>query len=720
MEEATTIAQRAGEPIWMERLIRRSCEIDSTFGSTLRLASFLALAGKANEARSLLAGVPADEGEELYRQLRGILHATSGQADEAMALFDASPGPLDENRPAPIALLAAQSMMERCDIVETNALVGKLAQRYPSHLRVRALSLRCRLFLGDYDGARQLLEPPEPSLERASLSNRRAFFEAVADALEFFGWSSRLFDFTRDKIVQDPTHWNLYGRAATAARVTSRDKEYAELVAAIPHAARDSAEGLAVLCHWLADENRIDEASRALDKMRPLAAGWFLDARLYLSLHTQGQRRLEEILAAHAKCGVSLLNPAIACGIYRYYHDCSVDRLRECLEELKKFDRSAPANVNYWQIYLRCLIAVGETHTAEEFYRALPSGLAKCAALAPFGMFFEATQGQHDRARKSWLDYIRTTHHRCVNAPSSYPKTVALKFTEKPGAVLLFVTLFNGADYIDWFLAYYRALGVDHFFVTDNGSTDGSLERLCAQADVSVFFNPESFAASGFGILWVNHLMQRFGVGHWCFHVDLDEGFVFPGCDAGRTLHNLLSYCDDHGFCAVPAIELDMYPERLDGDAERDVFAASCYFDTDYEFIRCELPPYVMIQGGLRQRLTGVAVLMQKSPLVRVASDVRYIECNHGTTHLPVADLSGALLHYKFAGDMKRRIEEAISRAEHFASAIFYRRLNSAVTSLGWNGSLLSKYSRRYAGSGSLLEVGLIKSSAPWEAYRQH
>ena len=140
----------------------------------------------------------------------------------------------------------------------------------------------------------------------------------------------------------------------------------------------------------------------------------------------------------------------------------------------------------------------------------------------------------------------------------------------------------------------------------------------------------------------------------------------------------------------------------------------------DYDTIRTELPPYNMIQGGLRRRLTGLAVLMHKSPLVLMAPDVRYTECNHTTTHLPQADVSGALLHYKFIGDMRRRVKEAISRREHFGGAIFYRRLDSAVGSSGANGVLLSSYSRRYDVADTLLHHGLMQSGAAWEGYRSH
>jgi len=183
-------------------------------------------------------------------------------------------------------------------------------------------------------------------------------------------------------------------------------------------------------------------------------------------------------------------------------------------------------------------------------------------------------------------------------------------------------------------------------------------------------------------------------------------------------LRDLLIYCDQREFCSVPAIQLDMYPEHLEAKPGANLFESNHYFDSDYIMVPSEIPPYVMIQGGIRERLTGLALSLQKSPLVRMSPDVRYIECNHHTTHLPVADVSGALLHYKFVGDLRSRIEQAISRNEHFAGAISYRRLSSALGSGKSTRSLISLKSRRYEGSISLLRHGLIKGSGPWDSYR--
>src|SRR4029077_7966794 len=62
---------------------------------------------------------------------------------------------------------------------------------------------------------------------------------------------------------------------------------------------------------------------------------------------------------------------------------------------------SAWNKAHFWQIYLRCLIALGEEQRAAGRYSALPPGLGSGAVLGPFKMFFDAAQGAHEKQEKA-------------------------------------------------------------------------------------------------------------------------------------------------------------------------------------------------------------------------------------------------------------------------------------------------------------------------------
>ena len=47
-----------------------------------------------------------------------------------------------------------------------------------------------------------------------------------------------------------------------------------------------------------------------------------------------------------------------------------------------------------------------------------------------------------------------------------------------------------------------------------------------------------------------------------------------------------------------------------------------------------------------------------KTPIVRAGRGIQFIASSHFTTPTLVADVTGALLHFKFLGDYERRNEE--------------------------------------------------------------
>ena len=113
----------------------------------------------------------------------------------------------------------------------------------------------------------------------------------------------------------------------------------------------------------------------------------------------------------------------------------------------------------------------------------------------------------------------------------------------RPGDVLAFTTPRNEKIRLEYFLKYYRRLGIDHFVMVDNASDDGSREYLADQPDVSLWSSTASYKRSRFGMDWLNALMRQYAHGHWCVVVDPDEFLIYPFCDT-RPIPALTDWLD--------------------------------------------------------------------------------------------------------------------------------------------------------------------------------
>ncbi|MGE3623448.1 MAG: glycosyltransferase family 2 protein, partial [Bdellovibrionales bacterium] len=109
----------------------------------------------------------------------------------------------------------------------------------------------------------------------------------------------------------------------------------------------------------------------------------------------------------------------------------------------------------------------------------------------------------------------------------------------------IFVTR-NEAQRLPWLLRYYRGLGVDRFFVVDNGSTDGSVDFLLRQKDCHVFVTHDSYTESGFGHSWQQIVLDMYGEDNWWLIVDADEVFVYPDSET-VPLPQFTHYLDSLG-----------------------------------------------------------------------------------------------------------------------------------------------------------------------------
>lgn len=192
--------------------------------------------------------------------------------------------------------------------------------------------------------------------------------------------------------------------------------------------------------------------------------------------------------------------------------------------------------------------------------------------------------------------------------------------------VILISTLRNERKRLPFFLNYYRNLGISHFLIVDNGSTDGSHEYLADQSDVSIWTTTESYKRAAFGVHWVNYLLRKFAVGHWILCVDVDEFFVYPHCDT-RPLDALTDWLDACSVRSFGTLLLDMYPKGKIQDAHYEdgdnPIETAPYFDAgNYAYSMNAKYKNLWIQGGPRQRVffaekPSFGPALNKIPLVK-------------------------------------------------------------------------------------------------------
>lgn len=452
-----------------------------------------------------------------------------------------------------------------------------------------------------------------------------------------------------------------------------------------------------------------------MDKMRGMNRWRWLALALRNACHAGAIAEVDALRGLLRSEGCYWPGPDVMTALFAYYFEVTAERITALLEEMMPLFNRSFEDPGLQALRLRLQIGLSREEDARRDLAAMPPGLRACAELKPFEMYMAAHDGDVATADEGWRRWIVDTAPIATDARASYPQERVVRFEGQPDAILCFVCVFNGIEYVDWFLDHYRRLGVDHFFFCDNASTDGTAERLLEQPDVSLFHAPDSFAASGCGIFWINHLMRRFGVGHWCLHVDMDEALVFPMLDHGRDLHDLTRYLSARGHGCTESMMIDMVPPGFPGQVEGGSasFEQCLHFDPDLVSMPSELPPYRFIKGGVRSRMTGRSLLMTKSPLVRMNPDFAYLVNNHHHTHLPVSDVTTALLHYKFIGAYGKRFAEAIARREHFQGARFYRQLVRSLDSQsdGMSADALVAYT----GPSQLVSLGLLRSSPCWD-----
>jgi glycosyltransferase involved in cell wall biosynthesis len=263
------------------------------------------------------------------------------------------------------------------------------------------------------------------------------------------------------------------------------------------------------------------------------------------------------------------------------------------------------------------------------------------------------------------------------------PKKVQ-KIDVNKGDILLISCVRNESLRLPYFLKYYRAKGIDKFFIIDNNSTDDTLNYLLQQPDVYPWYSPLSYKQANFGSAWVELLLRKYAIDHWCLVVDADEIFYYPYCE-NKNIHQLCEILDQHYKKACPAILLDMYSNQKIKDTyyqkEQDCLEVCPYFDKKFcHTTKTYDPPYnnqIGYLGGLRERVFGGKgkYHLSKVPLIKYSLDVTLSSGQHfvNCPFSEIANMRGALLHFKYFSSFIEYATIEAERKEHAQDGLEYQ-----------------------------------------------
>jgi hypothetical protein len=328
-----------------------------------------------------------------------------------------------------------------------------------------------------------------------------------------------------------------------------------------------------------------------------------------------------------------------------------------------------------------------------------------------------------------------------------------------PGPILFSVLRDEMLRLPSW-LAHYRRAGVGRFAIIDNGSTDGSYELLEAQPDVALMRHTGSYAASNFGMHWLNEFHDRIPAGTWVLYADTDELLVYRGWP-DRPVAAVASDAAAAGCNAVFGFLLDMYPDGPLEDANigpgQGMFDVAPCFDAHYHMRQRPLKPWepsrraIEVIGGPRVRLlsnlkreasTGwfdyflrgqidrllplvparlvpwvVRTMPQqmpslaKAPLVQSGTGFHYTN-GHGGEGARFAPENVVVCHFKFLSDFAARVRREAARGEHYrrgAEYIMYGDILDKHDRI----DLRNPDTRRFASPGQLADLGLLRDIRP-------
>lgn len=290
--------------------------------------------------------------------------------------------------------------------------------------------------------------------------------------------------------------------------------------------------------------------------------------------------------------------------------------------------------------------------------------------------------------------------------------------------ILLFMVVRNETLRLPYMFEYYFSRGVDRIFVIDNGSTDDTISFLLSQKNTHVFQAKERYA---YQVVWINTLLRAYGVGQWCLIVDADEMLIYPYWEK-CTLQELTSFLDKKHYNAAQFLLLDMYSDRsicltsylqgTDPILTAPYFDPGSYYNHKRRWLFWKTNARLNIDGnaargifgGVRKRTFGLNANLSKFSLIKFNPRMHLSRGAHFIKGARIANILGALLHFKFFDDFPERVIEEVRREEHWKKAFEYKRYARKIRQ-NPEISLYHSGSVKFIDSHQLVKLGIMKNS---------
>ena len=298
--------------------------------------------------------------------------------------------------------------------------------------------------------------------------------------------------------------------------------------------------------------------------------------------------------------------------------------------------------------------------------------------------------------------------------------------------VVLIALVRDGSYYLDAFFRHYRAMGVRHFVFIDNGSSDDTITRI--KREKGTVIDQCKLPLARYEDMIRQYPARTYGQNRWCLYVDMDEIFDFEGRST-IGIKGLIHSLQSRGDTAMVAQMLEMVPKGPLRDAREKPYKQALleflYFDISavrkFAYHDPEVPFSALLQdntipvddikllfGGVRGKVFGENCCLTKHPLIFNGPDVTPAPHPHLSMGVQVADVTGVIKHYKFAGDSGARDAASIASGDlaHGEDAARAQRMAQDPDL-----SLFSLDARRWNRIELLYRAGFLVASEAYSAF---